>query len=160
MKATNENLTLLNTLFTTALVVSNIVTVKLLPTGCHLFGTEVVLPGAAICYACTFLFTDVIGEIWGRKEASKSVIYGVVCQLFASALLTDQLTTWRLLMKLNFEMQAMRGCWLALDEEEQMRICYQQPLAGLTPATFSALMLAFIQQAREMRLLLPEIVAA
>jgi len=82
------------------------------------------------------------------------------CQLFASALLTDQLTTWRLLMKLNFEMQAMRGCWLALDEEEQMRICYQQPLAGLTPATFSALMLAFIQQAREMRLLLPEIVAA
>jgi len=82
------------------------------------------------------------------------------CQLFASALLTDQLTTWRLLMKLNFEMQAMRGCWLALDEEEQMRICYQQPLAGLTPATFSALMLAFIQQAREMRLLLPEIMAA
>lgn len=82
------------------------------------------------------------------------------CQLFASALLTDQLTTWRLLMKLNFEMQAMRGCWLALDEEEQMRICYQQPLAGLTPATFSALMLAFIQQAREMRLLLPEIVGA
>lgn len=82
------------------------------------------------------------------------------CQLFASALLTDQLTTWRLLMKLNFEMQAMRGCWLALDEEEQMRICYQQPLAGLTPATFSTLMLAFIQQAREMRLLLPEIVAA
>lgn len=82
------------------------------------------------------------------------------CQLFASALLTDQLTTWRLLMKLNFEMQAMRGCWLALDEEEQVRLCYQQPLAALTPATFSALMLAFMQQAREARALLPEIVAA
>ncbi len=86
MKASNENLTLLNTLFTTALVASNVVTVKLLPTGCHLFGSEVVLPGAALCYACTFLITDVIGEIWGREEASKSVVYGVACQLFASAL--------------------------------------------------------------------------
>lgn len=82
------------------------------------------------------------------------------CQLFASAMLAEQLTTWRLLMKLNFEMHAMRGCWLALDEEDQVRLCYQQPLAGLTPATFSALMLAFIQQAREARALLPEIVAA
>ena len=86
MKASNENLILLNTLFTTALVASNVVTVKLLHTGCRLFGVDVVLPGAAICYACTFLITDVIGEIWGRKEASQSVLYGVACQLFASAL--------------------------------------------------------------------------
>ncbi|WP_312117826.1 type III secretion system chaperone [Kosakonia cowanii] len=82
------------------------------------------------------------------------------CQLFAATQLAEQLTTWRLLMKLNFEMHAMRGCWLALDEEEQVRLCYQQPLADLTPATFSALMLAFMQQAREARALLPEIVAA
>jgi len=82
------------------------------------------------------------------------------CQLFSSTLLTEQLATWRLLMKLNFDMHAMRGCWLALDEEEQMRLCYQQPLTSLTPATFSALMLAFIQQAGEMRRLLPEIVSA
>ena len=87
MKKTTENLILLNTLFTTALVVSNVVTVKLLHTGCHLFGAPVVLPGAAICYACTFLITDVIGEIWGRREASKSVLYGFASQLFASALI-------------------------------------------------------------------------
>ncbi|MEB7539523.1 type III secretion system chaperone [Pantoea anthophila] len=82
------------------------------------------------------------------------------CQLFASARLAAQLVTWQRLMKLNFDMYAMRGCWLALDEEEQMRLCYHQPLAGLTPAAFNALMLAFIHQAQEVRTLLPEMLAA
>lgn len=81
------------------------------------------------------------------------------CQLFAPGIQAEQLATWRLLMKLNFEMNAMRGCWLALDEEEQVRLCYQQSLEGLTPATFTALLLAFMQQAREARALLPEMVA-
>jgi len=87
MKKTTENLILLNTLFTTALVISNVVTVKLLHTGCHLFGVPVVLPGAAVCYAATFLITDVIGEIWGRRTASQSVLYGFASQFFASALI-------------------------------------------------------------------------
>ena len=87
MRKTTENLILLNTLFAAALIVSNVVTVKLLRTGLTLFDTELVLPGAAVCYACTFLFTDVIGEIWGRAEAAKSVLYGFVSQLFASALI-------------------------------------------------------------------------
>jgi len=82
------------------------------------------------------------------------------CQLFAPGVQAEQLATWRLLMKLNFEMNAMRGCWLALDEEEQVRLCYQQSLEGLTPATFSALLLAFMQQAREARALLSEMVVA
>ncbi|MBQ6472520.1 MAG: queuosine precursor transporter [Victivallales bacterium] len=87
MRKTPENLVLLNTLFTTALVVSNVVTAKLMHTGCHLFGAPVVLPGAAVCYACTFLLTDVIGEIWGRREASQSILYGFASQFFASALI-------------------------------------------------------------------------
>ena len=87
MRKTNENLILLNTLFTTALVVSNVVTAKLFHTGITLFGSSIVLPGAAVCYACTFLLTDVIGEIWGRAQASKSIIYGFASQLFASALI-------------------------------------------------------------------------
>ena len=87
MKKTTENLILLNTLFTTALVVSNVVTSKLMHTGCHLFGAPVVLPGAAVCYAGTFLITDVIGEIWGRRTASQSVLYGFAAQFFASALI-------------------------------------------------------------------------
>ena len=87
MQKTNENLILLNTLFTTALVISNVVTAKLFRTGMTLFGTDLILPGAAICYACTFLITDVIGEIWGRAQAAKSVLYGFASQIFASALI-------------------------------------------------------------------------
>ena len=87
MKKTNENLILLNTLFTTALVVSNVVTAKLFHTGIRFWGTSLVLPGAAVCYATTFLFTDVIGEIWGRAEAAKSVIYGFASQFFASIII-------------------------------------------------------------------------
>lgn len=87
MRKTNENLILLNTLFATALIVSNVVTAKLFHTGISLFGINLVLPGAAVCYACTFLFTDVIGEIWGRAEASKSVMVGFASQIFASALI-------------------------------------------------------------------------
>ena len=87
MRKTNKNLILLNTLFTTALIVSNVVTAKLFHTGITLFGTGLVLPGAAVCYACTFLITDVIGEIWGGAEASRSVFYGFCSQIFASALI-------------------------------------------------------------------------
>lgn len=87
MRKTEGNLILMNTLFVTALVISNVVTAKLFHTGLTLFGVKMVLSGAVLCYPCTFLFTDVIGEIWGRAAASKSVVYGFVCQLFASALI-------------------------------------------------------------------------
>ena len=87
MQKTTGNLVLLNTLFTTSLVVANVVTAKLFRTGLTLFGTDLVVPGAVLCYACTFLFTDVIGEIWGRAEASKTILYGFVAQIFASALI-------------------------------------------------------------------------
>ena len=77
----------MNALFATALVISNVVTAKLFHTGITLFGSNLVLPGAAVCYASTFLFTDVIGEIWGRAAASKAVAYGFACQIFASVLI-------------------------------------------------------------------------
>lgn len=87
MRKTSGNLILLNMLFATALVIANVVTAKLFHTGLTLFGTGVVLPGAAVCYACTFLFTDVIGEIWGQAAAQRSVFHGFLAQLFASALI-------------------------------------------------------------------------
>lgn len=78
------------------------------------------------------------------------------CQLFAMQPHAEKLNAWRLLMTLNFEMNAMRGCWLALDDEEQIRLCSQQPLAALDSAGFTPLLLAFMQQAREARVLLEE----
>lgn len=87
MKKTNENLILLNIIFTVGLVISNVVTAKLMYTGFSLFGSKITLPGAGVCYAFTFLATDVIGEIWGKKEANKAVIFGLVGQVFATLLI-------------------------------------------------------------------------
>lgn len=87
MRKTEKNLSLLRMIFAVGLVISNVVTAKLVDLDLNLFGTKVLLPGAALCYAITFLMTDVIGETWGRKEANDTVLFGFVCQLLASVLI-------------------------------------------------------------------------
>lgn len=87
MKKTSKNLDILRTLFVVSLVISNVVTGKLFYTGLHLFGVTVTLPGAVLCYALTFLVTDVIGEIWGKVEADKTVLYGFIGQMVATVLI-------------------------------------------------------------------------
>lgn len=87
MKKTEQNLSLLRMIFAVSLVVSNVVTAKLVRTGITLFGTQLTVPGAVLCYAITFLMTDVIGEIWGKKEADKTVLQGFICQTIATILI-------------------------------------------------------------------------
>ena len=87
MNKTEYNLSLLRMVFAVSLVISNVVTAKLIYTGISLFGVIITLPGAALCYAITFLMTDVIGEIWGKEEADKTVIQGFICQALATALI-------------------------------------------------------------------------
>lgn len=87
MKKTEHNLSLLRMIFAVSLVISNVVTAKLIFTGIMLFGVTITLPGAALCYAITFLMTDVIGEIWGKAEANKTVIQGFICQVIATLLI-------------------------------------------------------------------------
>lgn len=87
MRKTENNLSLFRMIFGVGLIISNVVTAKLIYTGINLFGVTVSLPGAALCYAITFLMTDVIGEIWGRDEANKTVIFGFICQMLATALI-------------------------------------------------------------------------
>lgn len=87
MKKTNENLILCNMIFAVALVISNVTAGKLFYTGIQLFGTTVTLPGAVICYPVTFLMTDVIGEIWGKKEANNAVKRGFICQCVSSLII-------------------------------------------------------------------------
>lgn len=87
MKKTEGNLSLLRMIFAVSLVISNVVTAKLIYTGVTLFGTVITLPGAALCYAITFLMTDVIGEIWGKREADKTVWLGFICQVLATLLI-------------------------------------------------------------------------
>lgn len=88
MKKTNKNLILLSMIFAVSLIISNVVTAKTIQTGIPLFGgATITIPGAAVCYAITFLMTDVIGEIWGKKEANQTVILGFLCQVLATILI-------------------------------------------------------------------------
>ena len=73
--------------FAVALVISNVITAKTVMTGIPLFGSSIMVPSAVICYCITFLMTDVIGEIWGRKEAQTVVFGGFFCQILACILI-------------------------------------------------------------------------
>lgn len=87
MRKNDKNLTLLCMIFAVSLVIANVVTGKLIDVPINLFGSHIQLPGAAVCYAITFLMTDVIGEIWGKKEANMCVRFGFICQVLASLLI-------------------------------------------------------------------------
>jgi uncharacterized integral membrane protein (TIGR00697 family) len=63
-------LVVLATLFTTCLIVANILAVKLISIGGW------VAPAGVIAYPLTFLFTDVITELYGRRTASKVIWVG------------------------------------------------------------------------------------
>lgn len=87
MKKTSNNLILLNMIFAVSLIIANVVTAKLIQTPFMIFGVNITLPGAAVCYAITFLMTDVIGEVWGKQEANKCVVFGIICQIIATVLI-------------------------------------------------------------------------
>ncbi|HIW13274.1 MAG TPA: queuosine precursor transporter [Candidatus Salinicoccus stercoripullorum] len=65
----------LTALFSGLLVVSNILGVKLFAVG------EFMLPAAVIVYMATFLITDVIGEVYGKKNARRTVQAGFFTQV-------------------------------------------------------------------------------
>lgn len=69
----------LNALFAGLLIISNILGVKLFSVGGFM------LPAAVIVYVATYLITDVIGEVYGKEAARKTVIAGFFTQLAAMA---------------------------------------------------------------------------
>lgn len=87
MKKTENNLILLNIIFVVSIVVANIVGCKVIHLGIDVFGIPLATSGGAITYAFTFLCTDIIGELWGKKEANKAVWRGFAAQLFAITLI-------------------------------------------------------------------------
>jgi len=66
-----------NALFVGLLVLSNILAVKLISIG------GLILPAAAVVYVVTYLLTDVIGEVYGKESARKTVLAGFITQVFA-----------------------------------------------------------------------------
>lgn len=60
----------------------------------------------------------------------------------------------RVLLELNFRFDTLRGCWLALDERGDLRLCAQSPLESLSEERFCHWVVGFIAQVEETRELL------
>lgn len=71
-----------NCLFITCLIIANVISSKLVIIGGHF-----VVPSAVVSYAFTFLCTDIIGEVWGKEEANKTVKRGLIFQIIATLLI-------------------------------------------------------------------------
>lgn len=82
MKKTYSNLIILNTVFVTALLIANVAASKVISFG------GLTVPAAIVAYPLTFLVTDIIGEIWGKNEANRTVKIGVLCQLTSLLLIS------------------------------------------------------------------------
>ncbi|TLS38278.1 queuosine precursor transporter [Pseudalkalibacillus caeni] len=80
-QAINRDLIWFNVLFAVSIVVANIMAGKIIMIG------SFVLPAAVVMYAFSFLFTDVIHERYGKKEAQRTILFGFGAQVFASAMI-------------------------------------------------------------------------
>ena len=87
MKKTPEGLVALGMALAVALVLSNVVAAKVVATSIPFPGGTLAFPGSVFCYALTFLVTDVVGEVWGKRGAHAVVRLGFAAQVLASALL-------------------------------------------------------------------------
>lgn len=81
------------------------------------------------------------------------------CQIIAPQEMGDNPALWRALLAMNFEMEAMRGCWLALDSEVALRLCSQQPLEHLDAPRFTQLVNNFIDHGHQVREFMPTLLA-
>lgn len=79
MKEVKSLLLYLNSLFVGLLIISNIISVKLFDVG-----GLAILPAAAIVYVFTYPLTDVIGEVYGKEAASRTVNAGFATQIIVS----------------------------------------------------------------------------
>lgn len=88
MKKTNKNLIILVAVFCTALITSNIISSNgMILTSLYIGKVQLLAPAAVLAYAITFLATDVIGQIWGKKEANFAVSVGFISQIISTGLI-------------------------------------------------------------------------
>lgn len=88
MKKTEKNLIVTIVLFVTALLSSNIISSNgMILTNIYLGKIQLLAPAAVLAYAITFLCTDIIGQVWGKKEANFAVICGLIAQVVCSGLI-------------------------------------------------------------------------
>ena len=80
-KGTNK-LMLLNVIFITAMLSANIMATKLF----SLKG--IAMPAGVLAYPITFLMTDVINEVFGKRQANRTVKYGFWANILMTTLLS------------------------------------------------------------------------
>ena len=68
--------------FVTALIVSNLIAVKLIQVG------SLVLPAAIIIFPISYIFGDVLTEVYGYSHARRVIWTGFICNLLAVAAFT------------------------------------------------------------------------
>lgn len=86
------------------------------------------------------------------QQSSAAILHCKVAELTGQdALLLPNL------LAMNFEMNAMRGCWLALDGKNAVRLCTQSEMAALDAESFGRWLSAFISQSEEVRAFITEL---
>src|SRR5690554_3050677 len=78
----NGKLILLSGIFIVGIVIANIASTKVMALGAF------VMDAGTLVFPITYLMTDVIGEVWGKRTAYHVVWTGFVCTALATAILT------------------------------------------------------------------------
>lgn len=82
----DEIKSLLFVTFSVTVVVSNIISAKILWTPFNLFNIPVVLPGSAFVYLITFMISGIVNQLWGQDTAKQCVKFGLISQILALTL--------------------------------------------------------------------------
>lgn len=83
MQSHKDTKSLLFTLFSVLVVVSNILSGRVIETPFTLFNNKILLPGSAFVYLLTFMTSGLVNELYGQIEAKKCVKFGLINQLLA-----------------------------------------------------------------------------
>ena len=88
MKKSTDNLILLTVIFITALITSNVISSNaMIITNIKIGNISLLAPAAVLAYSITFLTTDIIGQIFGKRDAKRAVIYGFIAQVICTGLI-------------------------------------------------------------------------
>jgi uncharacterized integral membrane protein (TIGR00697 family) len=74
--------TILIALFASLLVLSNILSAKIISIG------ALTVPGGIICYAITFLISDIINERFGKEEGKRAIVIAFIAQILCLILIS------------------------------------------------------------------------
>ena len=70
-------------IFVTCLITANIIAVKPISLGISLFGLPASLPAAIVIFPVSYIFGDILTEVYGYRQARRVIWLGFLCNLIA-----------------------------------------------------------------------------